>query len=396
MPRHKESRSPESHEGEARRAATDAFDRTLRELTPHTPATFFALGLSCAMLLLMAFDSRGGGLAQPFADETLAAWGANQPALTADYQGWRLFAAIFLPFWLLQLLFNGWTLLDLGRLMERVLGGVGFVLVYVTAGFAGNLAHTLWEPDRLVAGNTGALFGLLGALAGWLIRDRRAIPAAVTMRLRKSVPAFIAFNVGYGLIMHRIDAADYLGGVAAGLACGLVLARPLTLDGNKGRWRGNAVVALLVASLVVAAAYNISPPPSDVRAEQTRLADLEEQLQAIYEAGRTEERLSSRRFADAIDDEILLPWRAERGRLESLPRVAPDDRERWEELKRYASLREHAWAHLAEALRSGDKDSLKQAKQELTEADRVADELRKREPAEDSPAHGAAGAEPAP
>ena len=119
-------------------------------------------------------------------------------------------------------------------------------------------------------------------------------------------------------------------------------------------------------------------------------------MQAIYEAGRTEERLSSRRFADAIDDEILLPWRAERGRLESLPRVAPDDRERWEELKRYASLREHAWAHLAEALRSGDKDSLKQAKQELTEADRVADELRKREPAEDSPAHGAAGAEPAP
>lgn len=396
MPRYKESRSPDSHEREARRVAADEFNRTLRKLTPHTPATFLVLGLSCAMFLLMAFDSQGGGLAQPFADETLAAWGANQPALTADYQGWRLFAAIFIPFWLLQMLFNGWTLLDLGRLMERVLGGVGFVLVYVTAGFAGNLAHALWEPGHLVAGNAGALFGLLGALAGWLIRDRRAIPAAVTVRLRKSVPAFIAFNVGYGLIVKRIDVADYLGGVAAGLACGLVLARPLTLDGIRGRWRGNAVVALLGVSLVVAAALGISPPPSNVRAEHRRLVDLEERLLGIYEAGRTEEKLSSQRFADVIDDEILLPWRTERARLESLPRVAPVDQARWEELKRYAALREHAWAHLAEALRSGDKESLKQAEKELTEADRIADELNQRVAAENSPAQGAAVSEPAP
>ncbi|HVW38535.1 MAG TPA: rhomboid family intramembrane serine protease, partial [Pirellulales bacterium] len=157
MPRHKESRSPETHEREARRASAEAFDRTLRALTPHTPATYLALAVSCAIFLLMSVGSSGGGLAQPFDDETLAAWGANQPALTADRQGWRLFAAIFIPFWLLQLLFNGWTLLDLGRLMERVLGSAGFLLVYVTAGFAGNLAHVIGEPGRLVAGNTGAV-----------------------------------------------------------------------------------------------------------------------------------------------------------------------------------------------------------------------------------------------
>lgn len=396
MPRHKESRSPETPERDVRRAAAEAFDRTLRALTPHTPATYLALAVSCAIFLLMAVGSSGGGLASPFADETLAAWGANQPALTADRQGWRLFAAIFIPFWLLQLLFNGWTLLDLGRLMERMLGSAGFLLVYVTAGFAGNLAHVVGEPGRLAAGNTGAVFGLLGALAGWLIRDRRAIPAAVTARLRRSVPAFIAFNVGYGLIEQRVDAADYLGGSAVGLVCGLALARPLTEAGVKGRWRANAIVAVLGASLVVAAAYGIAPPPSDLQAEYSRLADLEDRLLAIYEAGRTEERLSSRRFADVIDDEIVLPWRAERARLGSLPRVAPADRGRWEELKRYASLREHAWAHVADALRSGDNESLKQAKQELTEADRVADELRKREPAAVSANRGAGGDDPAP
>jgi len=336
---------------------------------------FLVLGVSCIVFSIVAI-SAGGGVLAALPDETLAAWGANQPVLTADRQGWRLLTAIFVHFWLLQLLFNGWTLLDLGRLMERLLGSAGFLLVYLASGFAGNLAHVIWQHDRLVAGSTGAIFGLLGALAGLLIRNRRAIPAAVTARLRKSVPAFLAFNVGYGLILKRVDAADYLGGVFSGLACGLILARPLTAAGVAARLRGNAVAAALSAAMVVAAALGIALPASDVIAEHDRLVDLEERLLAIYEAGRTDEKVSSAKFGDLIDDEILPPWRAERARLEVLPRVAPADQRRWRELKQYVKLRERAWALMAEALRSGDEDALQQAKEQLGEADRIADELK--------------------
>lgn len=376
MPKLGRSRSPDA---ESPRAAVEEFDRSLRALTPRTPMTFLVLGVSGIVFLLMAI-SAGGGLLEAFPDAALADWGANQPALTANRQGWRLFTAMFVHFWLLQLLFNGWTLLDLGRLMERVLGGAGFLLVYLAAGFAGNLAHAIWQPDRLVAGSTGAIFGLLAALAGVLIRDRRAIPAVVTARLRKSVPAFLAFNVGYGLILKRLDAANYLGAVAAGLACGLIMARPLTASGVANRWRGNLIVAALTAVMVVAAATLVSPPAADMKAEFDRLVELESRLTSIYEAGRADQRVPERRFADLIDDEIIRPWRAERTRLESLGRVAPADQPAWRILKDYVRLREQSWALLAQALRSGDKETLEQAKQKSREADRVVDKLAAEKP----------------
>ena len=384
MPKPRGSRSPEAG-AEPLRAAVEEFDRSLRALTPRTPVSFGLLGASGIVFLLMAI-SAGGGLVAAFSDATLADWGANQPALTADKQGWRLLTAIFVHFWLLQLLFNGWTLLDLGRFMERLLGGAGLLLVYLAAGFAGNLAQVVWQPAQLVTGSTGAIFGLLGALAGLLIRDRRAIPAAVTARLRKSVPAFLAFNVGYGLILERLDAANYLGAVAAGLACGLIMARPLTAAGVANRWRGNLVVAALSAAMVVAAAMIVSPPPADLKAEFDRLVELESQLTSIYEAGRADQRVPERRFADLIDDEIIRPWRAERARLESLGRVAPADQPAWRILKDYVRLREQSWTLLAQAVRSGDKEMLEEAKQKSSEADRVADKLAAEKPAAEKPA----------
>ena len=379
MPKSDNSRSQYDDPREARRAAVEAFDRSLGESKRHTPVVFLTLAGACVVFLRIEFAAPGDGLYLPFADETLAAWGANLPALTADQQGWRLFTSIFAPLCLLQLLFNGWTLVDLGRLMERLLGSTGFLLVFLTAGFAGNLAHAVWEPERVAAGATGAIFGLLAALAGWMIRDRQSIPPGVTSRLRRSVPAFVAFNVGYGLLLKRLDAAEYLGGVFAGLTCGLILYRPLAGNAASPRWRGNLVVGLLAAALVVAAGFAVKPPPSDVGREQDRLVELEERLFALYDAGRTDEKLKATRFADLIDDEILPPWRAERARLESLPRVAAGDLARWRDLKQYASLRERAWVLLSDALRSGDRESLDQAKEELSKVDRVLEELRKRE-----------------
>ena len=385
MPKSDNSRSQYDDPREVRRAAVEAFDRTLGESKPHTPVVFLTLAGACVFFLRMEFATPGDGLYLPFADDTLAAWGANLPALTAEHQGWRLFASIFAPLCLLQLLFNGWTLVDLGRLMERLLGSTGFLLVFLTAGFAGNLAHVIWEPDRVAAGSTGAIFGLLAALAGWMIRDRQAIPPGVTSRLRRSVPAFVAFNVGYGLLLKRLDATEYLGGVFAGLTCGLILYRPLAAEATR-RWRGNLVVGLLAAALVVTAGYAVKPPPSDVRGEQDRLVELEGRLLEAYNAAHADflkDKLTPAQYADKIDDEILPPWRAARARLEALPRVAEQDQARWNDLKKYAGLREHALALVADALRSGDEkaldESLKQAKEMLQEADQIVEALRKRD-----------------
>jgi rhomboid protease GluP len=363
------------------RAGIAEFDRTLKALTPYTPATWLLLAISGAVFACAAISPPGGGLAQPLSADALRAWGANAEELTAHGQGWRLLAAIFLHAWLVQLLFNAWTLFDLGRLMERLLGSTGLLLVYMVAGFSGNVASLICQPDHLIAGSTGAIFGLLGALAAFLIRFRREFPPGAVARLRKSVPAFIAFNVGYGLVVKRVDSAEYLGGLFSGLVCGLLLARPLTSHSAIGRWRGNAFVGLLALAQLIAAGIALTPN-ADVLNAQIRLADLEQRLQAVHEAASAawkQGKLSQTEFADKIEDVILPQWRRERDRLENLPFVSPGDESRWKALKQYAKLREQAWALLADGLRAGDESSIDLAKERIAEADRVAEELNARD-----------------
>jgi membrane associated rhomboid family serine protease len=361
----------------AMRKEIAAFDRTLCDLTPFTPVVFVLLAISGAVFAWMAVSASGEGFAEPFSAAMLKAWGACAARLVAQGQGWRLLTAIFVHAWALQLLFNAWTLFDLGRLMERLLGSTGLLLVFLVAGFCGNVASLVWQTDHLIAGSTGAIFGLLGALVSFLLRYRRAFPPGAVARLRMSVPAFIAFNVGYGLIQKRLDSAEYLGGLFGGIVCGVLLARPLTIESVARRWRGNAVVGLL--ALVLLAATGWAMAPSAVLDAQTRLADLEERLMAVHQAASADfkqDKISQTEFADKIDQKILPAWRRERTRLEAIEPASPEDRVRWEDLKRYAKLRDQAWGLLVDALRSGDEDSVDLAEQKIAEADRVADQLK--------------------
>ena len=390
MPKTSKKSSREANQAEAKttaelRAGIAEFDRSLKSLTPYTPVAWLLLAISGAVFIGAAASYPGQGLAEPFSADALEAWGASSGPLVAPLdelpQGWRLLSAIFVHAWLLQLLFNAWTLFDLGCLMERLLGSTGLLLVYLVAGFSGNVASLALQADHLIAGSTGAIFGLLGALAGLLLRYRREFPPGAVARLRKSVPAFIAFNVGYGLLQQHVDSVEYLGGLFAGLACGLLLARPLTIESAAGRWRGNAIAGLLALAMLVATGVALVPK-SDILNAQTRLADLQERLQQDYQSAHSalrKDKLSPTEFADKIDNEILPAWRRERARLESLPFISPRDERRWKDLKLYAKLRDQAWSILADALRAGDDSSIELANEKIAEADRIAEELNARD-----------------
>lgn len=357
------------------------FDRTLAAITPVTPGVFLILALSALLFVAMAVSAREP--ARPLPAETLKAWGANFGPLTRLNGGWRLFSAIFVHAWVVQLLFNAWALLDFGRFVERLLGSIGFVLVILVTGFCGNVASLLAQPESLVAGSSGAIFGLLGALAGFVLRFRSAFPPGALARLRKSVPAFIAFNVGYGLLVKDLPSADYLGGVLSGVVCGLLLARPLSVEAAPLRQRKNVALGLLAAVLVLGTGWALAPRTSVL--QQQAVADLDERLSELYKAHLAEynaKQLSQADFAETIEEQILPEWRKARSRLDSLKGVAPGDQSRWEDLKRYAKLRQQAFELVAEALRLGDDEALAAAQKKEAESARLADKLsdRKKEP----------------
>ena len=49
-----------------------------------------------------------------------------------------------------------WVLWQIGRLVERLLGNVGFVVLYVVSGIGGSLASLVWHQATASAGASGA------------------------------------------------------------------------------------------------------------------------------------------------------------------------------------------------------------------------------------------------
>lgn len=129
---------------------------------------------------------------------------------------WRLLTATFLHQQLLHLLFNMYALWIIGPQLERALGYARFLALYVTCAMAGSVT-VLWftAPNVPTLGASGAVYGLFGA--AFLIA--RARGGDIT-----SWVVLLALNLVITFAVPNISWQGHLGGLAAGLLLGAVLA----------------------------------------------------------------------------------------------------------------------------------------------------------------------------
>jgi membrane associated rhomboid family serine protease/Flp pilus assembly protein TadD len=152
--------------------------------------------------------------------EQLMHWGANFGPMTLGGQWWRLFTAMFLHIGIVHIGLNMWCLLELGLVAEQILDPVTFLAAYLVTGLAGSVLSVTWHPFDVGAGASGAIFGLAGLLIALLYV--RKVPTRFSIRAR-SLLLFVGYNLVLGL-RPGVDNAAHVGGLAAGLALGLVLA----------------------------------------------------------------------------------------------------------------------------------------------------------------------------
>jgi membrane associated rhomboid family serine protease len=132
------------------------------------------------------------------------------PGAVANGEWWRLLTAGFLHFGPIHLLFNMMALWVIGRDVESALGHGRFLAVYLVSLLGGSTAvMLLTAPGANVAGASGAVFGLMGALAVLLRRLR--IPLG-------QVGGLIAVNLAITFLLPGISVAGHLGGLAIGAA----------------------------------------------------------------------------------------------------------------------------------------------------------------------------------
>ncbi len=168
---------------------------------------------------------------------SLLDFGANYGPLVAGGEYWRLLSSVFLHIGIMHLALNSIGLLIYGMLLERAFGRFRFTFIYIAAGLAGSTASFVANPLAISAGASGAIFGLLGALAACFLTGRGPLRGG-SRRDAAGIGVLVAINLAFGFMMPGIDNWAHIGGLAMGFALGGVLA-----DGSErqGVYTGLAV-----------------------------------------------------------------------------------------------------------------------------------------------------------
>jgi len=132
----------------------------------------YALWLSGICIAVFLLQNMIGGFTEVFL-LTPSAW----------TQVWRFLTAVFLHAGVGHLFYNLFALALFGSILERLIGGKRFLLIFFTSGILANVFSVFFYPASL--GASGAIFGVIGALIA--VR-----PMLVVWAFGLPMPIFIA------------------------------------------------------------------------------------------------------------------------------------------------------------------------------------------------------------
>jgi membrane associated rhomboid family serine protease len=209
------------------------------------PVTRLFIAL-CVVVFALAVITSGSSppiWGETFARSELLRWGAIGGQL-GRIEPWRYLSAVFVHLNLVHLGLNMLSLVYLGRTFEQQVGSGRLALLFVVTGILGFVVSDVWYSARDVpnftAGASGSLFGLMGALIGWMYSRRDPEWKNVALRFAVYAAAF-AFTL-------PVNNAAHLGGFAAGFPLGYLLQRERRPDLHH---RTFGVVAVVLIALSV-------------------------------------------------------------------------------------------------------------------------------------------------
>jgi len=188
---------------------------SLDELPRATPIPGFWLLLIANVAIYAALVLSNGDL--DIAPRTIAIWGGLVPQPFMSEEPWRYLTAGFLHFSLVHIVTNMICLLAWGVPLERGLGTVRFMILFLASIAGGSfLSVAMHEGPFIGAGASGGVSGLLGALMGlWFLRFV-GLPASFFV-------INIGLNIAVALFAPNVDWQAHLGGFITGLVLAMLL-----------------------------------------------------------------------------------------------------------------------------------------------------------------------------
>jgi membrane associated rhomboid family serine protease/Flp pilus assembly protein TadD len=217
----------------------------------------------------------------------LRAAGADFGVSVVEGDWWRPFTAMFLHSGIDHLTSNMLGLLAIGWVIEWAFGKAPFLFLYLASGLAASLVSLWVHPMAVSTGASGALFGVFGATAAFLVVHRANHAVSFPLWSRLLVLAFLANDVYGGLTTpdRSVDVAGHAAGFVTGVLAGVALTRDLSQRSQRVVWRLVAfglTVALFAGGVGVERRLRTDPEVRRFRA-----------LQAAVDCGRGSRDASS-------------------------------------------------------------------------------------------------------
>lgn len=195
--------------------------KEFREELRKAPMT--AVILIVNLLVFLGVEITGGSQNT----EHMLEWGAAYtPLILEKGELYRIFTCMFLHFGMTHLANNMLVFLVLGGRLERAVGKVVFLLIYVLGGMAGNILSLLLDMKSfdfaVSAGASGAVFAVMGAMIYVLLRNRGRVED-ITVR---QMVIMAAFSLYFGFTSSGVDNAAHFGGMISGFVLAVILYHP--------------------------------------------------------------------------------------------------------------------------------------------------------------------------
>lgn len=138
---------------------------------------------------------------------------------------YRLLTCAFMHFGLEHLFNNMLVLAYIGDNLERALGKIKYILLYLTTALGSSIISAVWSMRHheygVSAGASGAIFGVVGALLVIVIRNRGQLEDLSSRQLA----LFAVLTIYHGVTSAGIDNAAHIGGFIIGGFLALILYR---------------------------------------------------------------------------------------------------------------------------------------------------------------------------
>jgi rhomboid protease GluP len=156
--------------------------------------------------------------------EYMIKWGAMYWPYVVEYKEYyRLFSYMFLHFGLSHLFNNMLILGFLGDNLERIVGKMKFVLIYIGSGLlagAASMGYNIMKETYVVsAGASGAIFGVVGAMLYIVAINKGRVP---DFSMRQLV-LFVGFSLYSGFSSQGVDNMAHVGGLIGGIVLAMLL-----------------------------------------------------------------------------------------------------------------------------------------------------------------------------